>query len=64
MLQLLNGPKTGQCVHLVTGLQHSCLSNSITDIQDLSRVNGHVIHAHGIRQITQTPLPNFGSKYK
>ena len=43
MLQLLNGPKNGQYVHLVTGLYHSCLFDGIPDIQSLSSID---VHAH------------------
>ena len=62
MLQLLNGPKNGQYVHLVTGLYRYCLSDGVSDIQGFSRIDVHSTHAHGIWRTAQIPLTSFGSK--
>ena len=62
MFQLLNGPKTGQCVQLVTGLYISYLSDGIPYIQGLYSIDVNATQAHGIRRIAHKPLLSFGSK--
>ena len=64
MLQLLNVPRTGQYVQLVTGLYCSCLSDGIQDIQVLSSMDVNETQVHGIRQIEHTKLAGFGSNRK
>ena len=55
MFQLLKEPYTGQYVHLVTGLQSSCLSDGIPDIQGLSSIDVHATQSHGIRKLHILP---------
>ena len=51
-------------MHLVTGLERSCLPDGIPDIQGLSIIYVHATQAHGTRKIVHIPLPIFGPKRK